>query len=334
MNQGILSTIGHTPLIRLGKVFEGSSFQLFAKLEGCNPGGSIKDRPAINIIKHGMRTGEITSETTIIESSSGNMGIGLAQICSYLGLRFVCVVDQKTTRQNVRLLETYGAEVDVILEPDLEDGEFLRARIERVKELHATIENSFCPNQYANRANSRAHYQTMHEIAMALDGKIDYLFCATSTCGTLRGCVEYIRLEKLPTRVYAVDAIGSVIFGSGKRKRLIPGHGAALKPALFQEDLTNRVVHVSDLDCVIGCRRLIDTEAVLAGGSSGGVLMAVEQVREEIPDGANCVMILADRGERYLDTIYSDVWVSEHFGDVAHLWENPAQVHAELAMAL
>lgn len=333
MNQGILSTIGHTPLIGLDRIFKENSFRLFAKLEGCNPGGSIKDRPAINIIKYGMRTGEITSGTTIIESSSGNMGIGLAQVCAYLGLRFICVVDVKTTRQNLRLLETYGAEVDMIHTSDLSNGEFLRARIERVRELHTTIEDSFCPNQYANQANSRAHHQTMHEIATTLDGKIDYLFCATSTCGTLRGCVEYIRQEKLPTTVCAVDALGSVIFGSGKRKRLIPGHGAAVKPALFQDDLADKVIHVSDLDCIIGCRRLMNAEAVLAGGSSGAVLMAVEQIKDEIPDGANCVMILADRGERYLDTIYSDSWVREHFGNMAHLWENPAEAYAEVAMA-
>jgi cysteine synthase A len=333
MIQGILSTIGHTPLVRLDKIMKDSSFQLFAKLEGCNPGGSIKDRPAINIIKHGMRTGEITAGTTIIESSSGNMGIGLAQVCAFLGLRFVCVVDVKTTRQNVRLLETYGAEVDLIRNPDLTNGEFLRARIARVRELRSTIENSFCPNQYANEANSRAHHQTMHEIATTLDRRVDYLFCATSTCGTLRGCAEYIRHQKLATTVCAVDALGSVIFGSRKRKRLIPGHGAAVKPALYQDDLADKVIHVSDLDCIVGCRRLMSTEAVLAGGSSGAVLMAVEQVRDEIPDGANCVMILADRGERYLDTIYSDVWVREHFGEMAHLWENPAEAYAAVATA-
>ncbi|MFZ0750757.1 MAG: pyridoxal-phosphate dependent enzyme, partial [Pyrinomonadaceae bacterium] len=219
MIQGILSTIGHTPLVRLDKILKDVSFQLFAKLEACNPGGSIKDRPAINIIKHGIRTGLITPETTIIESSSGNMGIGLAQVCAYLGLRLICVVDVKTTRRNLRLLETYGAEIDIIRTPDLGNGEFLRARIERVRELHARIKDSFCPNQYANQANSSSHHQTMHEIATSLEGRVDYLFCATSTCGTLRGCVEYIRAEKLPTTVCAVDALGSVIFGSGKRKR-------------------------------------------------------------------------------------------------------------------
>jgi N-(2-amino-2-carboxyethyl)-L-glutamate synthase len=323
MDQGILSTIGNTPLIKLDKVLKDIPFRLFAKLEGFNPGGSIKDRPAINIIKRAMRTGAITPQTTIVESSSGNMGIGLAQACSYLGLRFICVVDQKTTSQNLRLLETYGAEVDMIHKSDLHGRDYLQARIDRVRELLSQIKNSFSPNQYANEANSDAHHQTMYEIAMELNGKIDYLFCATSTCGTIRGCAEYAQERGFGTKVYAVDAIGSVIFGSRKADRLIPGHGAAIRPKLYKDDMADKVISVSDLDCVIGCRRLAATEAILAGGSSGAVMTAVEQTRDEIHPGANCVMIFADRGERYLDTIYSDEWVRKHFGDVAHLWETP-----------
>ncbi|HEX7317775.1 MAG TPA: 2,3-diaminopropionate biosynthesis protein SbnA [Pyrinomonadaceae bacterium] len=327
MSQGILATIGHTPLVRLNKIFPANPFRLFAKLEGFNPGGSIKDRPAISIIERGMLVGEINSGTTIIESSSGNMGIGLAQICAYYGLRFICVADAKTTKQNMRLLKTYKAEVEVIEKPDAETGEYLPARIKRVRELCKLIGNSFWPNQYANKNNAAAHYQTMQEIITESGGRVDYLFCAVSTFGTLRGCVEYLRQEKLTTTVYAVDAVGSVIFGSRKAKRLIPGHGAAVVPALFGGDLADRAIHVSDLDCVVGCRRLVNTEAILAGGSSGAVLMAVKQVSDQIPDGATCVMIFPDRGERYLDTIYEDDWVYQNFGDVSHLWEIPSTAY-------
>lgn len=330
MNRGILSTIGHTPLVKLDKIFKTDSFKVFAKLEGFNPGGSIKDRPAINIIKHGIRTGEIDASTTIIESSSGNMGIGLAQVCAYYGLRFVCVVDLKTTSQNIRLLETYGAEIDMIIHPDLVTREFLKARIERVRELIRTTTNSFSPNQYASAQNSGAHYQTMREITDDLDGKVDYLFCSTSTCGTLRGCVEYIRKENMATKVYAVDAVGSMIFSSRKAKRMIPGHGAAVKPALYEDGLADSCVHVTDLDCITGCRRLVKMEAILAGGSSGAVVVAVEKMREELAQGANCAIILPDRGDRYLDTIYSDTWVSEHFGEVTHLWEHTADINVSV----
>src|SRR6185295_12825298 len=151
-----------------------------------------------------------------IESSSGNMGIGLAQACSYYDLSLICVVDPKTTQQNLSLLKAYGATVDMVTEPDPRTGEFLQARINRVQELLRTTRNSFWCNQYANPHNALAHQQTMREIATALDDKVDYLFCATSTCGTMRGCSDYVKRHRLKTTMIAVDAIGSVIFGGEK----------------------------------------------------------------------------------------------------------------------
>jgi N-(2-amino-2-carboxyethyl)-L-glutamate synthase len=320
MQEGILSTIGNTPLIELVNIFSSLHFRLFAKLEALNPGGSMKDRPAFNIIKEGLRSGAIRPDSVIIESSSGNMGIGLAQACSYFGLKFICVVDSKTTLQNRRLLEAYGAEVDLVDKPDPETGEFLQARLNRVQELLASCKNAFWTNQYANTHNSDAHRQTMREIVTALDGQVDFVFCATSTCGTLRGCAEFIREQSLPTEIIAVDALGSVIFDGQSAKRLIPGHGAAVRPSLYQPGLADRCVHITDLECVIGCRLLARREAILLGGSSGAILMAINHLRPIIPAGAACVAILPDRGERYLDTIYSDSWVEEHFGPVSHLW--------------
>jgi cysteine synthase A len=319
MDDGILSAIGGTPLVRLTRIFKEINFRLFAKLEALNPGGSMKDRPALNIIRQGFLSGDIKPNTVVVESSSGNMGIGLAQVCSYFGLRFICVVDPKTTPQNIRLLKAYGAEVDVVAEPDQGSGEYLQSRINRVKELLKTIKGSYWPNQYANTWNPIAHHQTMHEIVTALGREPDYLFCATSTCGTLRGCAEYVREHCLHIKIVAVDAIGSVIFGGKKSKRLIPGHGTAIVPELFQDGLADYHLHVSDLDCVAGCRRLARKEAILAGGSSGAVIAAIDRVKYDIQPGSICVAILADRGERYLDTIYSDCWVREHFGDSSQL---------------
>jgi len=323
INEGILSTIGHTPLVGLTRVFKENRFRLLAKLEGFNPGGSAKDRPALNILEEAIKAGAITPETVVVESSSGNLGIGLAQACRYLGLRFICVVDPRTTHQNIRILKAYGAEIDLVSEPDLKDWEYLQARINRVQTLLRTIKNSFWPNQYANLANAAAHYKTtMHEIVVALDGDIDYLFCATSSCGTLRGCAEYVRDYNLKTKIFAVDAAGSVIFSNQPARRLIPGHGAARRPELYQPNLADEYILVSDLDCVVGCRQLVRTEAILAGGSSGGVLMALSHQQHRIPSGTTVVVIFHDRGERYLDTIYSESWVEEHFGDVSSLWQD------------
>jgi 2,3-diaminopropionate biosynthesis protein SbnA len=324
MQEGILAAVGNTPLVQLTRLFDDTSFSLFAKLESLNPGGSTKDRPALSIISQAFESGAIGPDTVILESSSGNMAIGLSQVCSRLGLRFICVVDPKTTIQNIRILEAYGAEVDLVVEPDPETGEFLQARINRVRALARSIPNSFWPNQYENLDNARAHRRTMHEIVTTL-GEVDYLFCATSTCGTLRGCAEYIKEHGLSTKVVAVDAVGSVIFGGRSAKRLIPGHGAAIVPRLFRKDLADECVVVCDLDCVIGCHRLVRMESILAGGSSGAVVMAIDSIKHEIRRGAVCVAILADRGERYLDTIYSNEWVHEHFGDVSHLWKQYQQ---------
>lgn len=316
INEGILGIVGGTPLVDLKQVFTNNHFQLFGKLEMYNPGGSIKDRPALNMLKNALLKGDIGNRTTIIESSSGNLGIGLAQACAYLGLRFICIVDSRTTQQNIKILKTYGAEVDVVTKPDPKTGDFLPARITRVKSLLASIPDSFWCNQYANLNNPKAHYQTIKEVVTTLNGKLDYLFCATSTCGTLRGCSEYLKSISPKTKIIAVDAVGSAIFGGKTAKRLIPGHGAARVPELFQPGLEDAHVHVSDLDCVIGCYHLLRREAILAGGSSGAVISAIAKKRPEIPKGANCVAILCDRGERYLDTIYSDTWVEQHFGKV------------------
>lgn len=325
MNQardGVLSAIGNTPLVRLHHVLGDIPFKVYGKLEMLNPGGSIKDRTAISILQQGLDSGEIREGTVVVESTSGNMGIGLAQACLQLGLRFVCVVDPKTTQQNMRILEAYGAELDCVREPDLA-GEYLQARLNRVKYQLRTIDNSFWPNQYANPYNPKAHHRTMHEIVKQLDGEPDYLFCATSTCGTMRGCAEYVRRHRLRTKIMAVDAVGSVIFGGPRAKRLIPGHGAAVTPALFLPDLAHAAIHVTDIDCIVGCRRLARSEAILAGGSSGAVIMAVEQVRQKIETDAICVVVFPDRGERYLDTIYSNQWVKENFGSIEYLYKRP-----------
>lgn len=319
---GILGTIGNTPTIQLNRMFKHVPFQVYVKLEMFNPGGSIKDRTSLNIIKRGLEKGEINQETTIIESSSGNLGIGLAQICHFIGLKFICVVDPKTTSQNLKMLKVYGAKIDMVPEPDPKTGEYLHARVARVQALQKEIPNSYWTNQYANPYNPGAHHQTMHEIIHALDRKLDFLFVSVSTCGTLRGCREYLRFFGLTdTKVIAVDARGSAIYNDPPTKRLIPGHGAARIPELMQPDLQDEVVHVTDIDCIVGCRRMLDSEAILVGGSSGGVLMAIEKKRPEIPKDAVIAAIVPDGGDRYLDTIYSDEWVTKHFGEISHLWK-------------
>lgn len=322
LHSGILGTIGKTPLVKLERIFPGATSQIFAKIERFNPGGSIKDRSGLNMLLEALRNGDIVpGRSVIVESSSGNLAVGLAQICRYFNLRFICVVDAKTTEQNLEILRAYGAEVEVVDERDPATGEFLPVRLRRVRELVAETPHAYSPDQYANPYNPKAHENTMHEMVEALGGRIDYLFASVSTFGTLRGCADYIRKAGLSTKVVAVDAEGSAIFDQPAARRIIPGHGASVRPALMDPEAADSVVHVSDLDCVVHCRRLVDREAILAGGSSGATLAAVDRLLPGMAPGSVCAVIFPDGGDRYLKTIYSDDWVREHFGEVTHLWK-------------
>ncbi|MFN7960154.1 MAG: 2,3-diaminopropionate biosynthesis protein SbnA [Thermoanaerobaculia bacterium] len=313
----ILEAVGETPLIHLRRRFAGARARVLAKIEGLNPGGSSKDRPALRIVEEALARGELKPGSVVVESSSGNMGIGLAQACRYHGLRLICVVDPKASRTNIAILRAYGAEVDAIREPDPETGEYLQARLHRVQEILAADPAAFWPNQYGNRHNAREHYETTMEEILRVVPAPDYLFIPTSTCGTLAGCAQKVRELGLSTRVVAVDAVGSLIFDHQRCQRLLPGLGASLRPPLCPIELVDEVSLMSDLDAVRGCRRLLADEAIFAGASSGAVVSAIERALPEIAPGSEVVGILPDRGERYLDTVFSDSWTREHFGDAA-----------------
>jgi N-(2-amino-2-carboxyethyl)-L-glutamate synthase len=308
--------IGGTPLVELRRLAPPRA-RVYAKLEGFNPGGSVKDRSAARMLAAALDRGDIGPDTTVIESSSGNMAIGLAQLCAVLGLRLICVVDPRTSTQNIRLLSAYGAELDVVEQPDPVTGEYLPARMARVRELLGTHPRGYWPNQYANEANAAAHATTtMPEIAAGIGDPPDYLYCAVSTCGTLAGCAAYVRAHGWPTRIVAVDAVGSRIFpGARPAPRVLPGLGAAIRPGLADTVQPHEIVRVSDVDCVRGCHLLLRREGILAGASSGGVVAAMLRI-SHADEGRvrRHVMVLADRGERYGDTVFNPDWVSARLG--------------------
>lgn len=308
--------IGNTPLIKLERIFKNQKINVYAKLEQFNLGGSIKDRPALMIIQQALHEGKIKQGGTVIESSSGNMGIALAYVCLRYGLHFIAVVDSRTTIANIKILEALGAKVEVVNWRGKTTNSYLEAQFERVNQLLNEIPGSFWSNQHANENNPKAHHRTMEEIDRALDSNIDYLFCAASTCGTLRGCIEYIKEKNLNTKVIVVDAEGSIIFGGVSGNRLIPGHGSAIRPEIYREGMAHKVLYVNDAECVAGCRFLLKEEAIFAGGSSGAIVSGFAKVKAEIPQNSNAVMILPDRGERYLDTIYNPEWVSKNLGEI------------------
>ncbi|GAA5043051.1 2,3-diaminopropionate biosynthesis protein SbnA [Marivirga lumbricoides] len=308
----ILDSIGQTPLIQLNKIFSESKLNFYGKLEAANPSGSLKDRTSAFILKKAFEEGEIKIGDTIIESSSGNMALGLAQACLYYKLKLIVVVDPTLNKHTEKLLKTYGAHIEYVLEP-LEEGGFLSARLNKVKQLLKSVPNSFWTNQYGNYNNPLAHHKAIEEIMIALDGNVDYIFVSTSTCGTLMGYADYISENNLSTKLIAVDAKGSVLFGGDSKKRLIPGHGSSVQSQFLQQERIYDYLTVSDLDCVEGCWSLLKSEGILCGGSTGGVVTAIRKYKEKLDDSSNCVFLLCDRGERYLDTIYNPDWLQSNF---------------------
>lgn len=304
--------IGNTPLMRLSVLSKDLHFNVYGKLELANPTGSMKDRPAHSMLRAAIDRGEISEGGTIIESSSGNMGIALAYACRQHNLPFLCVTDVRANQKNIAIMQELGARVEVIQEAG-RHASLLATRLARVQQLLQNNKGAYYwPNQYDNYENARGYEQLMAEIEDDLEGKIDVVVCATGTCGTIRGCADYVERHGLRTKIVAVDAVGSVIFGTKAGERHIPGHGSAMRPGLFRADMADQVVHVGDAQAIAGCNQLLALEGIKAGGSSGALIAALPKIAPHVAPGANIVLIIADKGERYADTIYNDDWVQKH----------------------
>ena len=306
----VVACVGRTPLVQLGRQFPPPGPTVIAKLELMNPSGSMKDRSAAYILERGLADGTITAAGHLIESSSGNFGIALASAARVYDLTFTCVVDPKTTPANLRILQQLGARVELVTEPD-DHGCYLDARLLRVGELCREQPDSIWINQYANERSWQAHYHgTAGEILADLDRPIDCLVAPVSTTGTILGLARRLRRPFPRLHVVAVDAAGSVIFGGSPGPRHVPGLGAGRRPELLAPAEIDEVVYVSDREAVAGCRSLAAREGILAGGSSGAVVAAIERLRPRLPEHWQVLTVLPDRGDRYLDQIYDDAWVA------------------------
>ena len=293
---------------------ERPDLRVWAKCESHNPGGSSKDRSAEGMVADAWDAGEIGPGSTVIESTSGNLGVGLALACRRRGLELICVVDSRTDEAKIKKMRDLGAAVRIVTEPDPETGDLLVARLALVRELVASIPGAWWPDQYSNPSNPQAHRTTMAEIDDALGGSLDWLFVAVSTTGTLRGCCDLLAERRRTTRVVAVDAVGSVLFGGVRGERRLPGLGAGKVTELSRRAWYDRLIRVSELDCVAGCRRLLARDGIHAGASSGGVLSALGALAPRLGPASRCAMILADGGEGYASTVYDDGWAERELG--------------------
>ncbi|WP_186304425.1 2,3-diaminopropionate biosynthesis protein SbnA [Kocuria palustris] len=311
----IAQAVGTTPLVRMSRLFGASGAEVVAKVESLNPGGSAKDRPALGMLRDALDSGRLAPGGTVVESSSGNLGMALARACAAHDVQFVCVVDTRANRSTIAAIRALGGRIELVEHPDPATGDLLTARLARVQELLEEIPGAVNLHQYGNPANPGAHRDgTMREIAEAMEHRIDDVVTACSTTGTIGGCSAYVREHRMDTRVIAVDAEGSVLFGGTAGTRRLPGMGAGFVTELSRDVEPDQVIRVSELDCVAGARLLARREGILAGASTGGVVHAVASLLPDRPEGTRIAMLVHDGGMPYLDTIYDDDWVRESLG--------------------
>lgn len=308
MHSSLEVRVGNTPLVPLDRMFPPDIVPVFAKLEMLNIGGSVKDRTAHYMVSQAIAAGRLTPQSHLVESSSGNLAIALAMIAQRFGIPFTAVVDPNIAPTNRRLIEAFGGKVDLVTEKDAEGG-YLHTRVRRVAELSRTLAGAVWLNQYANPDNWRAHYHGIGaEIVRDLPVEPTHVVAAVSTCGTLMGLARRLRERWPRIEVVAVDIDGSVIFGAPGGRRDIPGIGASRVPEQLALPEVDAVVYATDWESALGCRRLVETQGILAGGSSGTVVAAIAKLIPHLARGARIVTLLPDRGERYLDTIYDPDW--------------------------
>jgi N-(2-amino-2-carboxyethyl)-L-glutamate synthase len=295
--------------VDLRNVFQQS---LYLKCEGFNFAGSIKLKPATEMVEAAERDGELSRESILVESSSGNLGVALSMIAASKGYRFLCVTDSRCNAATWRLMEALGADVHTITTPS-RNGGFLGARIDFIRALCAADDRYVWLNQYANPNNWRAHYNTTAPAIVRQFPQLDVLFVGAGTTGTLIGCARYLRDWHPRVRVVAVDAVGSVTFGGPPGRRMIPGLGTSLRPSLLDESVIDDVVLVEEPDAIRACHRLA-RRGFLFGGSSGTVISGAQRwLAERGGRDLTAVAIAPDFGERYLDTIYNPAWLDQHF---------------------
>jgi 2,3-diaminopropionate biosynthesis protein SbnA len=286
---------------------------VYLKLEGLNPAGSIKLKSAVSMVQDAERRGVLQPGATVIESSSGGLGIALAMMLADKGYRFVCVTDPNISPLSRDIMVGLGAEV---VEVDWRDaaGGYLGSRIAYIEQRVTEDPALVWLNQYANPANWRAHAERTARAITAELSKVDYLFVGVGTSGTLTGCVNHFREVSPDTTIIAVDTLGSVSFGHMPGPRYIPGVGTSRRPEIFRPELVDEMMVVPEPDAVRTCRWLARRYGLFAGGSTGTVVSAILRRIQDLPDGSCVVGISPDFGDRYARTIYDDAWVTEVFG--------------------
>ncbi len=287
--------IGNTPLVKINKLSNGN---ILAKVESFNPAGSIKDRPALEMIREAEKQGLVTPNTIIIEPTSGNTGIGLAMVCAIKGYRLILTMPENMSIERRKLLKAYGAE---IILTDVKKG--MQGSVDKAIELSKKYPNSFIPQQFSNPANPKSHIKTTaEEIWQDTDGKVDIIAAGVGTGGTITGLAKGLKLHKPEIKIVAVEPETSqVLAGKPAGIHKIQGIGANFIPENFDSDVIDEIMPVSDENAIETAKQLASKEGILCGISSGAAMYAALELAKRNKDKI-IVAILPDTGERYLSS--------------------------------
>ncbi len=307
----ILDLIGDTPLVRLQRVARDVEPTVLAKLEWMNPGGSVKDRIGLRMIEAAEREGLLRPGGTIVEPTSGNTGVGLAMVAALRGYRMIFVMPDKMSQEKISLLRAFGAEVIVC--PTAVDADSPESYYSVSDRLAEEIPGAFKPNQYANAANPKAHYDTTGpEIWEQTGGEIDALVIAVGTGGTISGSSRYLKERKPDLLVVGADPEGSIYSSESMHPYLVEGIGEDFWPETFDPALVDEYVTVSDRDSFLTARRMAREEGMLVGGSAGTAIYAALEVAGRFGPDATIVTLIPDGGRAYLSKFLNDNYMLEY----------------------
>ncbi len=302
VKNSFLDLVGNTPLVRVNNLIKKDELKadVLAKLEYFNPAGSVKDRIAKEMILDAMEKGLINENTTLIEPTSGNTGIGLSAVATSLNLKIIITMPETMSVERRNLMKAYGAEL--VLTPG---SEGMKGAIAKAKELASQIENSFIPGQFENPANPQAHYKTTGpEIYSQTEGKVDIFVAGVGTGGTISGIGKYLKEQNPNVKVVAVEPASSPVLSTGKGgAHKIQGIGAGFVPDTLDTKIYDEIITVENEDAFASGKEVAKTEGILIGISSGAAIQAAKELaKREENKGKTIVVLLPDGGDRYLST--------------------------------
>lgn len=305
-----LSSFGDTPLRRIGLPFTRDKRGFWAKIEGVNPGGSMKDRAAYHMVRSARDRGDLSPGSTIVESTSGSLGLGLAIAGARYSHPVILVTDPGMEVAMRRLAEAYGASIDLVTAPHPIGG-WQQARLDRVARLCADRPGSFFPDQYNNPDNVRAYFSLGAEIVEGLK-KVDILVCSVGTGGHSAGVYSFVRRHCPTVRLIGVDTIGSTIFGQPARSRLMRGLGSSIHPQNVDYPAFSEVHWVAPNEAVTTARRLATAGYPTGGWSVGAVALVASWLARNEPEDTDIVAVFPDGPLRYFDTVFNDEFCQRH----------------------